>query len=238
MTRYLFFLKKLFTSFILPPGFLIFIFLLIAFVTKKKLIRFLAICSALCVYLISIEPCKDLLLSPLESGFSIPGQLNANAIVILGGGNYSWHSLKEDTANRLYTGFMVYKKTNLPIIVSGGAVEGKIPDSKIMAEFLKEMGVESDKIIQESESRDTAQNALYVTKICNERGFKKIILVTSAYHMKRAVRLFKSHDIDVLPYPSDFKHSKKYNVYSFLPNFGNFAVSSKAIREHIALIFY
>ncbi|MCX7724194.1 MAG: YdcF family protein [Thermodesulfovibrio sp.] len=235
----MFFLKKLITSFILPPGILVVIFLLIAiFEKKRKLIRYMALFSALFVYLISIEPVKDFLLYPLEKSYSVSEKLDADAIVILGGGFYSIESFKEDTANRLLTGYRVYKKTKLPIIVSGGVVDRKIPESTVMANMLRELGVENNKIIEENKSRDTAQNALYVYEICKEKAFKRLILITSAYHMKRAVKLFQKTGVEVLPYPADFKRSNYYNIYSFLPRFSHFAVSSKAIREYIALIVY
>ncbi|WP_353684097.1 YdcF family protein [Thermodesulfovibrio sp. 3907-1M] len=233
----MFFLKKFLTSMILPPGILILIFLFMAVLEKKKkFIRFLAILSALFVYLISIEPVKDLLLYPLEKNYTVTEKLNADAIVILGGGIYSLNSFTEDTSNRLLAGYRVYKKTRLPIIVSGSALEGKTPDSTAMAEMLKELGVESDKIIEESKSKDTAQNARYVSEICKEKNFKRVILITSAYHMERAVKLFKKTGLVILPYPADFKRSNHYNIYSFLPKFGNFSLSSKAIREYIALL--
>ncbi|MGB9822848.1 MAG: YdcF family protein [Thermodesulfovibrio sp.] len=232
----MFFLKKFLTSLILPPGILIIIFLLIAVLEKKrKFIRFLAILSALFVYLISIEPVKDLLFYPLERHKAFE-ELNADAIVILGGGAYSVGSLNEDTLNRLFAGYVVYKKTKLPVIVSGGAIERKISEAAAMAQMLKELGVESGKIIEESKSKDTSQNAFYVSEICRQKNFKKLILVTSAYHMKRAEKLFKKTGLNVLPYPADFKKSNHYNIYSFLPKFSNFALSSKAIREYLALL--
>ncbi|GAB5045892.1 YdcF family protein [Thermodesulfovibrio sp. TK110] len=203
---------------------------------KRKFIRFLAILSALFVYLISIEPVKDLLLYPLEKNYAVTEKLNADAIVILGGGTYSLDSFTEDTSNRLLAGYRIYKKTKLPVIVSGGAVEGRIPDSAAMAEMLKKLGVESGKIIEETKSKDTAQNASYVSEICKEKNFKRVILITSAYHMERAVKIFKKTGLMILPYPADFKRSNHYNVYSFLPKFSNFAISSKAIREYIALV--
>lgn len=221
---------------ILPPGILIIIFLLIFVLEKKrKFIRFLTLFSALFVYLISIEPVKDLLLYPLEKGYTVSEKLNADVIVILGGGVYSLGYLKEDTSNRVFTGYMVYKKTKLPLIVSGGALEGKA-ESSTMAEILKEFGVEEDKIIQENKSINTRDNALNVAKICKERGFKKIILITSAYHMKRAFIHFKKTELDILNYPTDFKRSSYYNIYSFLPKHSTFATSAKIIREYIALL--
>jgi uncharacterized SAM-binding protein YcdF (DUF218 family) len=232
----MFFLKKLITSLILPPGLLIIIFLFMAFCEKRKTLRFLGFISALFVYLISIEPFKDLLFYPLEKNYSIPKTLHGDAIVILGGGVYSLSSLTEDTSNRVLTGFLLYRKTKLPIIVSDGTFEGGTSDANAMAYVLKEMGVEPERIIEENKSKDTAQNAFYVSEICKTKGFKKLILVTSAYHLKRSEKLFKRMGLKVLPYPADFKRKNYYNIYSFLPKFSIFAASSKAIREYIALI--
>lgn len=232
----MFFLKKFITSLIIPPGLLIIIFLIVSFAERKRKFIFLfTLFSALFIYFISIEPVKDIILYPLER-VTASENLNADAIVILGGGARSSGFLPEDTMNRVLGGYRVYKKTKLPIIVSGGAIEGKISDSRAMAEILKEIGVEENKIIEESHSRDTSQNAVYVAQICRQKGFKRIILVTSAYHMKRVLKNFKKTELQVLPYPADFKRNGHYNIYSFLPNYSNFYLSSKAIKEYIALV--
>ena len=232
----MFFIKKLITSFILPPGILIIAFFLIAILErKKKFIFFLSIFFVIFIYLISIEPFKDLILSPLESYYRIPEKIDAEAIVVLGGGKYDNGFLKEDSMNRLLTAYFVHKKTNLLLILSGGAVEGKIPESKVMSDLLKKLGIEDNKIIEESLSRDTSENAFFVEKICRERKIKKVILVTSGYHMKRAVTIFKKTNLNVIPYPTDFKNDLNYNIYSFLPKFSTFAISIRALREHIAI---
>jgi len=230
------FLKNLIASIILPPGFLVIILVFVSLFEKRRIIRFIGFSSASFIYLISIEPFKDLLFYYLEKNYSIPKELNGDAIVILGGGNFSLTSLTEDTLNRVLTGYIVYKKTKLPIIVSGGSFEGKISDANAMAYVLKEMGVEPEKIIEENKSKDTAQNAFYVSQICKTKGFKKLILVTSAYHLKRSKKLFERTGLKILPYPADSKRKNYYNIYSFLPKFSTFATSSKAIREYIALL--
>jgi len=233
----MFFLKKLATSLILPPGFFIVIFLMIFILVKKyKLLRFISIFMAFFIYSISIEPVKDFLITPLEKPYSQPLELKGDVIVILGGGVYNSGSLKEDTVNRLLEGYMLYKKIKTPIILSGGNIEGKTGEANIMARILKELGVNEKFIIEENTSRDTSENAKYVAKICKKKDFRKIILVTSGYHMKRAVIFFKDKGFEVVPYPVDFKRDGNYTVYSFLPKFSSFVNSTKAIREYLALL--
>lgn len=232
----MFFLKKLIASFLIPPGLFIILFILIGFLAKEsKIIRFIAFFSGVFLYFLSIEPCKDLLLYPLEQRFNISKEKNADVIVILGGGAYNLESLKEDTANRLLAGYFVFKEINKPIIVSGGSLSDKQSDAKLMGDILRKMGVEDKKIIEENKSRTTEENARYVTEICKQRNFKRIILITSAYHMTRAVMLFNNKELEIIPYPVDFKRQREYSIYSILPKFTALNGSIKAIREYIAI---
>jgi uncharacterized SAM-binding protein YcdF (DUF218 family) len=120
----MFFLKKLITHLILPPGLLVIAFVLLGILTKRKLAKFIAFSFALFVYLLSIEPIKDLLYKPLEEAYPVPFKPEGDAIVILGGGAYNTGILKEDSTKRLLTGFVLHKQTDLPIILSGGASIG------------------------------------------------------------------------------------------------------------------
>ncbi len=233
----MFFLKKLATSLIVPPGVFILILLFLAFfIRNNKILCLIAMFSGLFLYLISIEPVKDILISPLEKSFSVTKELNADVIVILGGGSYDSGSLKEDSLNRLLEGYFLYKKTRLPIILSGGASDEKLSDSQIMAKILREIGIDNSKIIEESKSRNTLENAFNTSEICKKRGFNRIILVTSAYHMQRALKIFQKTGLSIIPYPTDYKTDKKYSVYSFLPKISSFSNSTKAIREYISLL--
>lgn len=232
----MFFLKKLITSILVPPGIFILLFLVITILAKEcRIVRFIALFSAILLYLLSIEPCKDFLLMPLEKKFSMPDNKEVDAIVILGGGSYNSDTFKEDTINRLIAGYFLFKEIKKPVIVSGGSSEDKKSDALLMADFLRKMGIENNKIIEENKSKNTAENAIYVKNICKERRFKKIMLVTSAYHMTRVVKLFKNNEIEIVPYPTDFKTQRSYSIYSFLPKFSSFVGSTKAMREYIAI---
>ncbi len=233
----MFFLKKLFSSLILPPGVIVVFFLILFFLEKKrKLTKGILLFLAIFLYLISIEPAKDFLFYFIEKKYPVIESTKADAIVILGGGMRNENTFAEDTLNRVLNGYLLYKRTKLPIIVSGGVSEGGIIEAKLMAKALLEMGVDENKLIIEDKSRDTTQNATYVSQICKEKGLRKVFLVTSAYHMERALIMFKKAGMQVTAYPTDFKRTDKYTVYSFLPHHQTFALSVKALREYIALI--
>jgi uncharacterized SAM-binding protein YcdF (DUF218 family) len=234
----MFFLKKLITHFILPPGLLVIAFVLLGILTKRKLAKFIAFSFALFVYLLSVEPIKDVLYKPFEEAYPVPSKPEGDAIVILGGGAYNTGILKEDSTKRLLTGFVLHKQTNLPIILSGGASIGALPEAEIMKGLLLTLGVDKGKIYTDVNSKDTEENAQEVKKLCERLRCKKIILVSSAYHMKRAVLSFQKAGLEVVPYPTDFKRDMRYNLYSLLPKMGVFADSYKALREYLGLVWY
>jgi uncharacterized SAM-binding protein YcdF (DUF218 family) len=234
----MFFLKKLITHFILPPGLLVIAFAVLGILSKRKLAKLLAFSFALFVYLLSIEPIKDVLYKPLEEAYPVPSKPEGDAIVILGGGAYNTGILKEDSTKRLLTGFVLHKQTDLPIILSGGASIGALPEEEIMKGLLLTLGVDKGNIYTDVNSKDTEENAQEVKKLCERLGCRRVVLVTSAYHMRRAVLAFQRAGLEVVPYPTDFKRDMKYNLYSLLPKMGVFADSYKALREYLGLVWY
>ena len=131
------------------------------------------------------------------------------------------------------------KRLNIPIIVSGTEVsKDKVTEDHIVKRFLLDLGVPADEIIIEDKSRDTFENAKFAQEICARWSFTNPILVTSAYHLKRAVMSFEKVGLKVLPFPAGFKswQGKHYRWKSYLP--GDFSTASIAIKEYLGLIFY
>ena len=83
-----FFLKKVVTSLVLPPGILIAITVIcgLYLIRKKSKIGYLLFFSAICLYLLSTVPVQDALLVPLENSFPLQTQVKGDVIVMLGGG--------------------------------------------------------------------------------------------------------------------------------------------------------
>ena len=85
---------------------------------------------------------------------------------------------------------------------------------------------------------DTIENAKYTAEICKKIGYKKPLLVTSAYHMKRSVMSFEKAEMKVIPVPVQFKTwgKRKYGWEAFLPK--GFENSHRALHEYLGLLFY
>ena len=245
----MFILKKILTPFLMPPG--IFIGLLICagiwlFFKKHWKAGFLNCLIGIFMWLLSLSPVSDTMLRGLESDFKIPKNLHGDVIILLGGGVTDKApdltgvgAPSGDMLERTVTAVRIQKRLNVPIIVTGGVVfKGKAAEAPIVKRFLVDLGVPSERVIIEDKARDTIENAKYSKEICEKNGYKNPILVTSAYHMKRAVLSFKKVDMDVLPFPAGFRtwENKRYGWESYLP--GGFDGSATAFREYLGLIFY
>ena len=96
-------------------------------------------------------------------------------------------------------------------------------------------------------AKNTREEALRVEELLSEKYKKekqKIILVTSAFHMQRAQKIFERRSFEVIPFPVDFKNFKYRNnkfigyLFRFSPNVENLSKSSLAIREIMGRIIY
>ncbi|HTY53618.1 MAG TPA: YdcF family protein, partial [Candidatus Binataceae bacterium] len=136
---------------------------------------------------------------------------NADAIVLLGGATepafwpQPWIHLTEAGDRVLYAA-RLYREGRAPLLIlcGGSALPIPSPEAVSMAQMLEFIGIPDSAIIQEPDSLNTHQNAVNVKEILNTRRIHRVLLVTSAMHMPRAMLVFKHEGIDALPAPADF----------------------------------
>jgi len=243
----MFVFKKLITPFLLPPG--IFIAILIfsglLFLRKSRKAGILNILIGISLWLLSIGPVSDTLMKGLENDLTMPANPLGDVIILLGGGVYDGvmdltgaGAPSEDTLARIVTVARLQKRLRVPVIVSGGAVfPWRKTEALVDRRFLMDLGVPGDKILVDNKSRDTLENARYVKEICEKRRFRYPILITSAYHMKRALLSFREFNMDATPVPSNFKTwDRKYGWADYLP--GDLRISMIACREYVGLLYH
>ena len=130
------------------------------------------------------------------------------------------------------------KAKDLPVLLSGGTIlKGDANESEIEKRMLLSLGVPENKIFMDDKSRNTAENAAFSRQICEHQGWKKPILVTSAFHMPRSVRFFTRQGLDVTPYPCDYHTSAATNWsgYSIVPQSFYLFNSCLAIKEYVGI---
>jgi uncharacterized SAM-binding protein YcdF (DUF218 family) len=182
---------------------------------------------------------------------------NAEAIVVLGGATKSatWPrptvDLSEAGDRVIYAAQLYFQKKAPIIILSGGRIDWRgsgSPESADMATILTSIGVPAAAIIQEPDSLNTYQNAVNVRKILEARRIKKVLLITSAMHTPRSLKIFKRQGIDVIPTPTDFLVSQgeleeltntpKAAILNLLPDTNNLNQFTSALKEYIGIFIY
>jgi len=241
------FLKKLITSFLIPPGFFVSALFLMGLFHERKRWKYLLWITGFVLWALSTAPVSHLLLLPLEEINWARMPKGIDSLVILGGGIREYAPdisglgvPSDDSLCRIVLGARVYRELQVPIIVSGGIVAGEIPEARIMKKFLVDLGVAEHMVILEEESRDTDDNISRVKEICIRMGFKHPAIVTSAYHMKRALLLAKSKGLEAVPVATDFKTwpNRRFYSYHFLPEAGCLRNSAIAIKEYMGMAYY
>ena len=148
----------------------------------------------------------------LESAYQPPERPVGDVIIMLGGGAYSdtpdvdgTGTLCASPASRLLTAVRLQRQLDVPILLSGGQVyEDTGAEAKIAKRVLVSLGVPENKILTETRSINTSQNARFSAEILRENGLSHPILVTSAFHMKRSVLNFAKQGVAVEPFPTDY----------------------------------
>ncbi|MTJ83667.1 MAG: YdcF family protein [Telmatospirillum sp.] len=206
------------------------------------------------LYLLSIPVISTALMARLETCPPLaalgPLSADAQAIVILSAEarlepEYPALSPGPLTLERLRYGAALQRRTGLPILVSGGTQQNR-PDSLAGA---MRRSLEEDFHVPvtwvEDRSQDTHQNAMRSADILKSQGITRILLVTHAWHMPRAVQSFTAAGLTVTPAPTAFSHERLPPdntvfgvIYNILPSTRALSESYYALHELGGLAFY
>ncbi|GMA65245.1 YdcF family protein [Alicyclobacillus fastidiosus] len=247
----MFSLLKTIESFILPPGLFVILMVCVgAFVYRKT--RAAGVCLwafAVILYVTTTQAFANALIRPLEDAYPQPRHPHGDVIVMLGGGSVlgtpdidGQGGLTGNSANRLIAVARLYYMQHLPIIITAGpnnVVAGRSEsEAQIAKRELVGLGIPANSIYTENNSRNTEENAQFTKPILNAHQFVHPILVTSAFHMARAVLDFKREGIAVTPFPTDYQANEQSGrgQYSWLPSAGALNVTALAVKEYVGWI--
>ncbi len=185
---------------------------------------------------------------------SIP---NAGAIVVLGGATKSAFPPRpgvdlSEAGDRIIYAAQLYRQQKAPIIIlSGGRINwrgGGASESADMADILTSIGIPKQAIVQEPDSLNTYQNAVNVRGILQSRNIHRVLLITSAIHMPRSLKIFQRQGIEAIATPTDFlisenevqelSSSPKAAILNLLPDTENLHQFTNALKEYIGLLVY
>ena len=244
----MFVIKKIISAFLLPlPFCLLLIFaglLLLWFTRRQKLGKIFVTAGAIVLTLCGYEIFARQIIKPLERQYA-PLTVNAEMqssvrwIVVLGGGAMEddfvpqTSQLSRASLARVVEGVRLQR--SLPgakLIFSGGSIFGSPAEAEIMRVVAVSLGVESERIVLDTQSRDTQDQARIVSNIVKD---EPLIIVTSAAHIPRSVALFENRGMRPIPAPTDYEafDSKHINVGDFFPGATSLNTVNSAIHEYL-----
>lgn len=243
------YLVKFLYGLVIPPGIFVLalIILSVYFYNRNKKAFIPIFVLTILFYLCNIPIVSYAFMRGVESMYIPPKTIpNADVIISLGAGatkdtpNIGGKgNVYGNSSSRIMLSSILYRKIKKPIIVSGGKVfKSSGSEGDIGKRTLIELGVPKGKIFSENRSLNTTQNAKYSVEIMKKNGLKKAILVTSAFHMARAVKQFKKYGIDVIPYPTDYQVNIHYefSIEDFYPDGDSMSRLSCALKEYIGIL--
>jgi uncharacterized SAM-binding protein YcdF (DUF218 family) len=226
---------------------LVIILILIGLIHNKKKLVYLAIGI---LYIISTPIFSNKLFKIVEGNEyrkTISAIDSADAIIVLSG-MLEINEMRDSTyiewgdSDRYFGGTGLFKAGKAQMLVfTGGKMpwdESKKSEGEVLKEYAISNGIPTENIFVTKNVENTADEAVAVKALISPS--KKIILVTSAYHMYRAQKLFEKNGFEVIPFKVDYKTSPNsiINFMDLLPTAKKLELSETGIREIIGRLYY
>ena len=225
----------------------------LSFADRHRILRVSIALAVILLWIASTPAFASLLIGILEEqNSSVPIETISpkDVAIVLSGGLAQRQSTLDaphmgPAGDRLMQAALLWRAGKVrTIIVSGGNLpwgRSSETEASLAGELLQAYGVPPDSIIVEGNSRNTHENAINTAAIWRDKHFRSGLLVTSAFHMPRALASFRKLGIELAPWPADFK-GQSYplinNVFDLLPDASALATTTTAIKEWLGLTIY
>jgi uncharacterized SAM-binding protein YcdF (DUF218 family) len=238
-------------SLIMPPGGLILLLLLGFFLVRGVLGRILIFVGASVFLLMSLPAVAQRLMVGLEPYPALApdslAETGADGILILGGGRYAWapeyggDTVAVGSLQRLRYGAFLHRRSGLPIYITGGSPAHRQPSvGRLMAQVLEQdYGISAKGV--EDQSLTTEENAVLSLAMLERDGIRRVLLVSDAWHLPRAIEAFARVGIAAIPAPTAFVHredERGTDYRDWLPSAAAFSNSYRALHEYLGRIWY
>jgi uncharacterized SAM-binding protein YcdF (DUF218 family) len=233
-------------EFFMPPLNSMLIIILGLLLVNKKLGKIIILLGLLTLYIQSIPYTVNklnIVLPPLQHS-----QLQlSDAIIVLGGGvnkvapEYPLKAnVSANTALRLNYVALLAKQNESELLILSGGYAGNLREADVMQYTLRNIYAVHNPIILENKSRNTEENAKFVSNIIKPLHITKPILITQEWHINRAKMLFAKYGINVIPAPTGYFDtlSSEIGWLAFLPNATSMNQLTTLYHEWLGYIIY
>ena len=249
-----FVLSKTLGVLVLPTNFLIVLALIGALLSLTRFARAgrrLMIAAIVLLAVAAFSPLGNMLLYPLESRFPpwSAAQGAPDGIVVLGGPIDADLSVAHGMAvitsspDRIVAASaLAHKYPNARIVFSGGSsslISNEQREADYAAALFESLGIDKTRLIMDRDSRNTYENAVFSKKLAAPKPGERWLLVTSAFHMPRAIGLFRKVGFAVEPYPVDWRVGRGADVFAFTQfSLDGLLRTDVGMREWLGLVVY
>ena len=203
-----------------------------------------------CTLFLSIFSVGNWMLYPLESRFQhnpdLPEQVDG--IIVLGGSvlpdvSVEWQQLETNQFHERLTSFIQLAQLypGARLVFSGGNAstdEEKPTEAQIAETYFLKSGISAERLLIENKARNTAENVNYSRQLARPQSNETWLMITTAYHMPRAMGVFCQQNWEVIPYPVDHQTlpTKLYQPgFSLIEHANHLILAS---HEWLGLLYY
>lgn len=243
-----FILSKIFL-FLLSPTFWVIFFLVAGFFIKRKRLKKWCFGLAIGTFIAFSNP---FLLNRFARYWDAPEvemplDAHYSAAILLGGfasEDFHGHGYFNSTADRFIQALKLKMNGTVShILISGGSADllpTDFRESNWVTKQLHEFQIPDSAILTENRARNSLENAAYSKQILDSlRLPPPYVLVTSAFHMRRALLTFRKMNVEVIPYPSNYiAGMNKTEFGDFIPSFGVLGTWEYYLKEVVGYWVY
>ena len=198
-------------------------------------------------------PLGNVFVLPLEQRFAgLPAPSSEDGfkgIIILGGFEDGWVSsgrgrfTTNEAAERINEGARLARKLPTTMVVfTGGSGTFLRPGAEVtgpVADFLEAVGIARERIVLEADARNTYENAQFTFRLLNPAPDDRWLLITSAYHMPRAIGVFRKTGFSVTAYPVDYRTRGPEDIWRIFERYwAGLQRMDLATSEWLGLLYY
>lgn len=238
------FLSKFIASWLLPPGIFILILVYFAYRWRRNSVSKLLLFFAGLLCILSVPALSGRMMHALEYRY-IPTVTKVDAVIVLGGGFtkgapdiFGMGSLSGGSSQRFMAGFQLQEQLGVPVIYTGYPEE----EANLFEQWAMKYCTSDVKIILEKQAKNTKQHPFYLLPIMKKENFKRVAVVTNAYHMERSMvnfrRSFEPNGIEVIPYPCGYYTDPEFTMewFEYFPCLHGFALSWVFFHECLGIL--
>ena len=237
-----FMVKKFITFFVEPSGMVLTLLILGLYFLYRDRYKFAKIFLSLglgFLLLFAYPPFANFLIQNLEDRYSkYDYQQDIKYIHVLGSGHNTDEtqplSSQVGSIRRVLEGVIIHKQIKgSKLILTGFKGKTNISNAQMNEKLALSLGVKKEDIILGIEPKDTQEEAIFTKSIVGKEPF---VLVTSASHIPRSMKLFESLGLHPIPAPTNF-YKDEFRGFLRVPDLDSFSKSTRAIHEYYGMLW-